>query len=166
VHVAQSGKIFALLGHSLCRLRILRIQSLMLCRFWLDRDYHQSSHANIDNQFLHIQQPAHRCLNPPTMDLGLDESDHICVCGRCFHQRGALLYHQRSCKKTKTRLAGALVKAKDVWTARKRRRLEGENPSQEGAGLAGVMQTHGEGTVGSRVHISLWRFYKPLICPP
>jgi hypothetical protein len=39
-------------------------------------------------------------------------------------QAAGLNYHNRSCKKAKTHLAGALDKAKEVWVSRKRRRLE------------------------------------------
>jgi hypothetical protein len=82
------------------------------------------------------------------MDSGFDElstSCNICVCGRSFGQPGALLYHQRSCKKTKMWLAGALSKAKDVWAARKRHCLE---VAEDSTG------------VESEVHISLWLFLK------
>jgi hypothetical protein len=59
------------------------------------------------------------------MDLESDrQSSSICVCNRSFAQPGGLAYHQCSCKKAKARLAGALTKAKDAWTERKRRRLE------------------------------------------
>jgi hypothetical protein len=47
-----------------------------------------------------------------------------CVCGRTFSQPQAYTYHTRSCHKTKKRLAFALEKAKDVWAAKKRRKLE------------------------------------------
>jgi hypothetical protein len=59
------------------------------------------------------------------MDLQSDqESSFACVCGRVFAQPGGLAYHQRSCKKAKLRLSGALRKAKDLWTVRKRHRFE------------------------------------------
>ena len=56
-----------------------------------------------------------------------------CICGRTFIQPSALHYHQRSCTKTKKRLAGALSKAKEAWGRKKRRILEPEPeaPSQE-----------------------------------
>lgn len=48
----------------------------------------------------------------------------LCVCGRTFHEQGALSYHKRTCKKSKSRLAGALDKAKQTWKRQKRRRLD------------------------------------------
>lgn len=65
---------------------------------------------------------------------GLDERTQfneelcICQCGRSFSQHGALHYHQRSCAKTKKRLVGALAKAKEAWSSRKKRRVENVNP--------------------------------------
>jgi hypothetical protein len=50
-------------------------------------------------------------------------AENLCSCGRSFINLGALRYHQHSCGKTKKRLAEALVKAKEVWAARKRRRV-------------------------------------------
>jgi hypothetical protein len=97
-----------------------------------------------------------RARNTVYMDSGFDKlstSCHICVCGRSFSQPGALSYHQRSCKKTKTRLAGALLKAKDAWAVRKRRRLE----VSEDVGSTSVAEAH---AVELEVHISLWLFSK------
>jgi len=61
------------------------------------------------------------------MDTYLENTDpsHNCICGRSFSQPGALKYHRRSCKKTKTCLEGALSKAKGAWITRKKRRIEG-----------------------------------------
>jgi hypothetical protein len=53
-----------------------------------------------------------------------------CVCGRTFYQPQAYSFHQRNCKKTKKRLAGALEKAKEIWQAKKRRKIEGESPTE------------------------------------
>ncbi|KIM77688.1 hypothetical protein PILCRDRAFT_90994 [Piloderma croceum F 1598] len=53
-----------------------------------------------------------------------------CSCGRTFYFPGALKNHQRSCAKTKKRLASALGKAKDLWTSRKRKRLNIVGPQQ------------------------------------
>ena len=50
--------------------------------------------------------------------------DNICLCGRTFSQSSALSYHKRSCKPSKRRLDGALEKAKEVWDAKKKRRVE------------------------------------------
>ncbi|KAG2056121.1 hypothetical protein BDR06DRAFT_981565 [Suillus hirtellus] len=44
----------------------------------------------------------------------------ICKCGRSFAQLNAYANHQRTCRKRKKYLSNALVKAKEVWTARKR----------------------------------------------
>jgi hypothetical protein len=49
---------------------------------------------------------------------------YTCLCGRSFAQSGALAYHKRSCKPSKRRLNGALEKAKEVWDAKKKRRVE------------------------------------------
>jgi hypothetical protein len=47
-----------------------------------------------------------------------------CPCGRTFSLPQAYTYHKRSCKKTKKRLSGALEKAKIVWRAKKRQKLD------------------------------------------
>lgn len=47
-----------------------------------------------------------------------------CCCGRQFLQTNAFRNHQRSCKRTKTRLSSALESAKDNWNRRKKARLE------------------------------------------
>jgi hypothetical protein len=54
----------------------------------------------------------------------------ICSCGRTFYFPGALKNHQRTCAKTKKRLASALGKARDLWTSRKRKRLDIVEPQQ------------------------------------
>jgi len=53
-----------------------------------------------------------------------------CSCGRTFYFPGALKNHQRSCTKTKKRLASALGKAKDLWTSRKRKQVDIVGPQQ------------------------------------
>jgi hypothetical protein len=60
------------------------------------------------------------------MDSNRSEADstHTCTCGRSFLQPGPLKHHQRSCLKNKKRLFGVLEKAKEVWTSKKRQRLE------------------------------------------
>jgi hypothetical protein len=55
-----------------------------------------------------------------------------CACGRSFSVPQAYTYHKRSCQKTKKQLAGVLRKAKEVWQARKRFRVE-EIPTKEAA---------------------------------
>ncbi|KAH7917056.1 hypothetical protein BV22DRAFT_1135740, partial [Leucogyrophana mollusca] len=47
----------------------------------------------------------------------------VCSCGRSFSQQNAYTNHLRTCKKSKTRLAHALSKAKEMWSSRKRPRL-------------------------------------------
>jgi hypothetical protein len=49
-----------------------------------------------------------------------------CICGREFSVPQAYTYHKRSCQKSKKRLAAALDKARDVWQARKRQKMQGE----------------------------------------
>jgi hypothetical protein len=48
----------------------------------------------------------------------------VCCCGRTFTVPQAYTFHKRSCNKTKKRLSSALDKAKDIWQAKKRRKLE------------------------------------------
>jgi len=47
-----------------------------------------------------------------------------CPCGRTFSLPQAYTCHKRSCEKTKKRLSGALEKAKKVWRAKKRQKLD------------------------------------------
>ena len=54
------------------------------------------------------------------------ESD-TCLCGRSFSHTSALSNHIRSCQKTKKRLSGALDKAREVRSEKKRRRLDHED---------------------------------------
>jgi hypothetical protein len=70
---------------------------------------------------------------PQSSGGNLSSFSEACICGRTFIQPSALHYHQRSCTKTKKRLAGALSKAKETWRRKKRRILEPEpeTPSQE-----------------------------------
>jgi hypothetical protein len=72
-----------------------------------------------------------------------NEGLHACVCGRQFLQPGPLKKHQGACTKSKKRLSSALEKAKQVWTHRKRRRLNaGETTAQLGEELLpGLMPT-------------------------
>jgi hypothetical protein len=46
------------------------------------------------------------------------------ACRRIFSAEHSFNSHQRACKKGKKRLSGALAKAKELWVATKRRRLE------------------------------------------
>jgi len=48
----------------------------------------------------------------------------ICSCGRSFSVPQAYTCHKRSCTKSKKRLAGALEKAKEVWQAKKRQKVD------------------------------------------
>jgi hypothetical protein len=54
----------------------------------------------------------------------------FCGCGRSFKLANAFSNHQRQCQKTKKRLSSALGKAKELWTAKKRRCVD--QPSQDG----------------------------------
>jgi hypothetical protein len=48
----------------------------------------------------------------------------ICAqCGKSFSQPSTFTFHQRTCSKTKKRLGETLAKAKEAWTAKKRRRV-------------------------------------------
>lgn len=50
-----------------------------------------------------------------------DAPSHACGdCGRSFAGPGPLNFHRRSCRTTKRRLQGVLVKAKALWEVRKR----------------------------------------------
>jgi hypothetical protein len=54
----------------------------------------------------------------------------LCACGRSFTESGPLKNHRKGCRKAKSQLIGVLEKARESWTARKRRRLEDlEEPS-------------------------------------
>lgn len=48
----------------------------------------------------------------------------MCVCGRTFSVPRAYSCHLRACQKTKKRLIGAIEKAREKWTARKRQRTD------------------------------------------
>jgi hypothetical protein len=58
------------------------------------------------------------------MDLPPQAWSQTCPCGRSFSLPQAYTYHKRSCEKTKKRLSGALEKAKKVWQAKKRQKLD------------------------------------------
>lgn len=55
---------------------------------------------------------------------------HECCCGRTFLQTNAYSNHQKSCKKTKTRLSSALSSARDNWQRRKKARITEPNSQQ------------------------------------
>ncbi|KAG2057433.1 hypothetical protein BDR06DRAFT_969243 [Suillus hirtellus] len=61
-----------------------------------------------------------------TFSATLEGYSTICPCGRSFAQLHTYENHQRTCKKRKKHLSSALAKAKEVWTARKRPCLEGQ----------------------------------------
>jgi hypothetical protein len=74
----------------------------------------------------------------PKMDPGVS----VCECGRSFLQSSAMSKHQCTCTKTRKRFSNAWTKAREVWTQRKKPRLEDavtptvvpevtENPSTE-----------------------------------
>ena len=51
------------------------------------------------------------------------ERCQTCACGRSFSQENSFNKHRRVCQKSKKRLSSALDKAKQLWTGKKRRRL-------------------------------------------
>jgi hypothetical protein len=59
-----------------------------------------------------------------TGKLPMDNTYSCQACRRTFVALHAFNNHQRSCKPSKKRLSSALVKAKEIWTSTKRRRLE------------------------------------------
>ena len=69
------------------------------------------------------------------MDFSMDnmrntQSHHQCICGKSFSQAGGLKNHLRSCSKSKKRLASVFAQAKEVWTPKKRIRLQHLGQSQ------------------------------------
>jgi hypothetical protein len=63
-----------------------------------------------------------------------------CICGRTFSLPQAYTYHKRTCEKTKKRLSGAWDKAKEVWKAKKRQKIEAkatEKASQSNFAVSG-----------------------------
>jgi hypothetical protein len=98
--------------------------------------------------------PGHRNLE--------SEGRLTCSCGRSFSQQNALSKHQRSCTRSKKRLAGAIDKAKSAWEGRKRRRLD---PSFEfaakikpsSAGLTAVPSQPDENIAEYEVYINACR---------
>ena len=46
-----------------------------------------------------------------------------CLCGRVFDQENTYGKHQRSCKRTKKRLSGALDTAKELWAQKRRKHV-------------------------------------------
>ncbi|KAI0055388.1 hypothetical protein BV25DRAFT_1815655 [Artomyces pyxidatus] len=54
-------------------------------------------------------------------------TSQTCCCGRSFSQPSALTFHQKSCKKSKTRLSSALSSAKEAWIAKKKARISLES---------------------------------------
>lgn len=69
----------------------------------------------------------------------MDKNAIQCSCGQTFAQLSAFTNHQRTCKKRKKCLSGALVKAKLVWDNRKKRHTS-DNPDEYGdySGTSGV----------------------------
>src|SRR5262247_1229805 len=59
----------------------------------------------------------------------------MCLCGRSFSQPSAFNNHKRTCPKSRKRLSSALEKAKQLWSRKKRRRLDLDEPIQPSAGL-------------------------------
>ena len=69
-----------------------------------------------------------------------------CMCGRTFLGPGGLKKHLNSCSKSKKRFASALEKVKEMWTSRKKPRIQFEGSSQ----LGGRTQPTPAGAEGSR----------------
>ena len=96
----------------------------------------------------------------PSMDR---TKGNTCLCGRAFSHTSALSNHIRSCQKTKKRLSGALDKAREVWSGRKRRRLglDHEEPSTiNQPSLSGLVSTpHPVTPVDEVMHtfIHIWK---------
>lgn len=82
------------------------------------------------------------------------ESEHCqtCACGRSFSQENSFNKHRRVCQKSKKRLSSALDKAKQLWTGKKRRRLNPDDSETtvDGpsfAGLAPISSLEPQGVV-------------------
>jgi hypothetical protein len=54
-----------------------------------------------------------------------------CICGRVFSVPQAFSCHKRSCPKSKKRFSSVLERAKEVWQARKRRKVEVDQSASE-----------------------------------
>ncbi|KIM59251.1 hypothetical protein SCLCIDRAFT_27508 [Scleroderma citrinum Foug A] len=82
-----------------------------------------------------------------------------CSCGRTFAQLSAYTNHQRTCKKRKKRLSGALAKAKLTWDNRKRRRMSGNADEHSGysgtSGIPGPLDTDHVGGQGRPQELEL-----------
>ena len=82
-----------------------------------------------------------------------------CSCGRTFAQLSAYTNHQRTCKKRKKRLSGALAKAKLAWDNRKRRRTSGNADEHGGysgtSGIPGLLDTDHVGGQGRPQELEL-----------
>jgi hypothetical protein len=48
----------------------------------------------------------------------------FCRCGKQFTQENAYSKHQKYCRRTKVQLSGALERAKELWAAKKKKRLD------------------------------------------
>jgi len=74
-----------------------------------------------------------------------------CPCGRTFSLPQAYTYHKRTCEKTKKRLSGALERAKIVWRAKKRQRLDELAASEALAGSSNTNSIPESGLVTDTV---------------
>ena len=84
-----------------------------------------------------------------------------CVCGHAFLLLQAYTFHQRSCRRMKKWLLGALEKAKDILQARKRHKVENMLPAQNLAAKAGpsshlVYHTHSNDLPIPIIHSEVW----------
>ncbi|KAH7917491.1 hypothetical protein BV22DRAFT_1052389, partial [Leucogyrophana mollusca] len=89
---------------------------------------------------------------PPTSDPSANLTDYstVCTCGRIFGQLNSYTNHLRTCKKSKKRLSGALSKARELWSIRKRPRIGGD------VGRGSELSSHvGEGSVNTVVSSAL-----------
>src|ERR1700722_16033183 len=67
------------------------------------------------------------------------EGSLLCACGRFFSQPGALNKHRNVCPGSKKCLAGALDKAKHLWTGTKRRHSHIDTPETSQPPPAGLI---------------------------
>jgi hypothetical protein len=66
-----------------------------------------------------------------------------CLCGRTCPTQAALTWHERNCGKRKKRLSGVLVRAKEVWETRKRRRVDVPGQASQAGAQSDVQRPAG-----------------------
>jgi hypothetical protein len=72
--------------------------------------------------------------------MSLDGACLTCFCGRSFSQQSAFSNHERVCQKSKKRLSSVLEKAKELWSIKKRRRLDPGEIAVNEHSLAGLIR--------------------------